>query len=101
MNDLEAYGFQINLYDQCVSNKIINNKHMTVVWHVDDSKVSHANSFDVTTFLEYLSSINEGLTVHRGKVHSYLVIELDYIKQVKLRLSMIKYLDIVLQESPY
>ena len=29
--DLEAYGFEINPYDPCVANKIINGKQMTVV----------------------------------------------------------------------
>ena len=39
VKDLESYGFQINPYKPCVANKMINNKHMTVVWHMDDLKV--------------------------------------------------------------
>ena len=54
---LEAYGFQINPYKPCVANKMINDKHIMVLWHVDDLKVSHVNRFEITKFAGYLSSI--------------------------------------------
>ena len=53
---------------------------MTVVWHVDDLKVSHVDSFEITNFSGYLSSIYGGLTVNRGRVHHYLGINTGYIK---------------------
>ena len=34
-------GFELNPYDDCVANKVINGKQCTVVWHVDDLKISH------------------------------------------------------------
>ena len=71
VKDLEAYGFQINPYIPCRTNKMINNKHMALVWHVNDLKASHADSFEVTEFAGYVSSIYGGLTVHRGK---YIII---------------------------
>ena len=55
--DIEAYGSHINPYDPCVANKMINGKHMTVVWHVDDLAMSHVDSYEVTKFAGYLSSI--------------------------------------------
>lgn len=33
---LEKLGFEINPYDLCVANKMINGKQCTVVWNVDD-----------------------------------------------------------------
>lgn len=33
-------GYVINPYNWCVTNKIINNKQCTIVWHVDDLKIS-------------------------------------------------------------
>ena len=92
VKDLERYGFQINPYNPCVANKMINCKQMTVLLHVDDLKVSHVNSFEVTKFAGYLSSIYRRISVHRGKIHDYLVIELDYIKQGTVKVFMIKYL---------
>ena len=57
MKDLEVYGFQINPYYTCMSNKIINKNHMKVVWHMDDLKVPHYKSFETTKFAKHLSII--------------------------------------------
>jgi len=32
--DLEQLGFKVNPYDICVANKMINEKQITVLWHV-------------------------------------------------------------------
>ena len=50
---------------------MINVKPMTLVWNVDDLKVSHLDNFEVTNFIGYLSSIHGGLSLHRGK---YMII---------------------------
>ena len=50
VKDLEKYGFEINPYDPCVANKMINRKQMTVTWCVDDLKVSHKEPFQITKF---------------------------------------------------
>ena len=33
--------FELNPYDRCVVNKIMNGKQCTLVWYVDNNKVSH------------------------------------------------------------
>ena len=38
---LEKMGFELNPYDKCVANKMVNGKQCTIVWYVDDVKVSH------------------------------------------------------------
>ena len=38
---LEKEGFVINPYDRCVANKVINGEQCTIVWYVDNNKVSH------------------------------------------------------------
>lgn len=65
--DLEAYGFEINPYDPSVATKDINGEQMTVVWHVDDLKVSHRNSFEITRLASYLKDIYGKVKVSRGK----------------------------------
>ena len=42
VKDLKNIGFQLNPYDPCVANRIINEKHHTICWHVDDVKSSYA-----------------------------------------------------------
>jgi hypothetical protein len=36
---LQKWGFEINPYDFCMANKIINGKQCTIMWHVDDLKI--------------------------------------------------------------
>eukprot|EP00957_Ditylum_brightwellii_P047646 3619845-Ditylum_brightwellii.AAC.1 len=49
--DLQEYGFKTNWYDICVVNKIANKKQLTMVWHVDDLKTSHADLKVVDEFI--------------------------------------------------
>jgi hypothetical protein len=42
IKDLMGIGFKLNPYDPCVANKTVKLKQMTLCWHVDDMKVSHA-----------------------------------------------------------
>ena len=70
---LKAYMFQINPYDLCAAKNMINKKYITVVWHLFDLNISHMDIFEDTKFAGYLSSIYGEFTVHRGKLHDYLV----------------------------
>ena len=78
-SELEAYGFTVNPYDPCVANKMINGKQTTVTWHVDDLKISHMDSNEVTKCIEHFKKIyGNRMTVHRGKVHEYFGMDMDY-----------------------
>jgi len=37
------WGYKLNEYDKCIMNKTINGKQCTIIWHVDDLKISHVN----------------------------------------------------------
>jgi hypothetical protein len=51
---LKEWGFEINPYDFCVANKGINGKQCTIVWHIDNLKISHVESKVVTTISNLL-----------------------------------------------
>ena len=51
---IEARGYEVNPYDPCVANKMINGKQHTVSWHVDDLKGSHVDSKVNDEFQEWL-----------------------------------------------
>ena len=51
---------------------MVNGRQMTVVWHVDDLKVSQKSDYEITSFTDYLIIIYGGLSISRGKVHDYL-----------------------------
>ena len=40
--DLKRMGFELNPYDPCVANKVVNGSQLTVCWHVDDLLMTHA-----------------------------------------------------------
>ena len=42
-------GFVLNPYDSCVANKMIDGKQCTILWHVDDLKISHMDPAVVTS----------------------------------------------------
>ena len=41
LEDLTKLGFEVNPYDWCVANRVINGSQQTVGWHVDDFLVTH------------------------------------------------------------
>jgi hypothetical protein len=43
-NSLISISFEINPYDPCVANKMIEGKQMTICFHVNDCKLSHCDS---------------------------------------------------------
>jgi hypothetical protein len=40
---LAEMGFELNPHDAHVANKVVDGKQCTIVWHVDDNKMSHAD----------------------------------------------------------
>ena len=51
LKELREYGFVINPYDPSAANKWTDGGQLTVVWHVDNMKVSHKNKEEVTNFI--------------------------------------------------
>ena len=39
LKDMESQGLELNLYDPCVVNKMVNGKQMTIVYQVDDLNI--------------------------------------------------------------
>ena len=103
MSNLQEWGFEINPYNWCVANKTFDRKQMTVVWHVDDLNISHENGDTVDALIKNLSKQygkEADLTTHRGKVHEYLGMKLDYRKQGKVKIDTTDYLKKILDDLP-
>ena len=49
--DLESMGFEINPYNPCVANKIVNDHQMTIIWHVDCLKISQKDGCKITKII--------------------------------------------------
>ena len=71
---LERKGFEVNSYDPCVANKIVNGSQMNVCWHVDDLKVSHMEEDAITALYTWICGIfGDGTKIVRGKVYVFQV----------------------------
>jgi len=100
---LVSWGFTINPYDQCMANKQINGKQCTIVWHVDDLKISHVSEDVVEGIIAHLNKKfgkESPLTTSRGKVLEYLGLTLDYSQKGKVKISMYDYIKNIVEESP-
>jgi hypothetical protein len=100
---LKMRGFTINPYDWCVANKIVNGKQLTIVWHVDDLKLSHMDPKVIDDIIKSLKDeygkVGE-MTVRRGKVHEYLGMTLDFSEKGKFIISMEDYITEVMRDLP-
>ena len=70
-------GFKLNEYDKCVANKLINGKQCTIVFYVDDNKISHEDPQVVSDVIKYLSKYFGELTVSRGRKYDYLGMDIE------------------------
>jgi Reverse transcriptase (RNA-dependent DNA polymerase) len=100
---VEKHGFKCNPYDYCVVNKVIDKKQCTIVWYVDNLKVSHVDDNVVGGILELIKDKfgkDLDVTVTHSKVHDYLGIQTDFSKNGKVVMLMFGYIDELLKEYP-
>ena len=90
----------MNPYDPCVCNKLIDGAQMTITWHVDDLKISHASDDVISSVIKWLESIYGTLDASRGPRHSYLGMDLDYATPGKVKVSMEQFTRKILDEFP-
>ena len=103
-NSLNSNGFVKNPNDPCVWNKIVNGKQLTIVFHVDDCKLSHVDSKVLDDTIEWLrrdyeSVFEDGsgrMKISRGLKHKYLGMDLDYSKRGQCKITMFGYVDEIL-----
>ena len=96
-------GFEVNPYDWCVVNKVINGKQCTIGWHVDDLKISHTDKHvveEIITVLDEQYGKETPISVHRGPVQEYLGMTIDYTQKGKVSFSMPQYIEDLLLECP-
>ena len=104
LNSLESFtyiGFVLNPYDSCVANKIVDRHQLTIVWHVDDLKISHQNENVVTRMITWLRKTYEvlfddgtgAMTINREKIHKYLGMSLDFTTAGQVQVTMFNYIN--------
>ena len=101
VEDLKTIRFTVNPYEPCMANKVANRKQLTVSWHVDDLKVSHLDTGEVTKIADYIKSrYGDKLTVWKGKVHHYLGMTLTNQEKGVVKISIIPFIQKVINIFP-
>jgi hypothetical protein len=85
---------------------MINGYQFTVLWHVDDLKISHKETKIVDQFVEWATKKYEDgeitkLKPSRGKIHDYLGMTLDYTTAGVVKLYMKDYIKKMISEFKY
>jgi Reverse transcriptase (RNA-dependent DNA polymerase) len=96
---LKNLGFELNPYDPCVANKMIDGKQCTIAWYVDDTKISHADPAVVSQIIDQLEERFGKMTVTRGKKHVFLGMNVTYTPHGTAEIIMRDYLEEAIAES--
>ena len=97
---VKKMNFELNPYDACVANKLIDGKQCTVVWHVDDLKISHVSGEVVNEVIAQLESNYGKMSMTIGKRHKYVGMNLIYNPDGSVTIDMIDYVKDALAEFP-
>jgi hypothetical protein len=100
---VDELRFALNLYDNCVANKMIDGTQCMILWHVDDLKITHIKQEVLENLIDVLN-VKYGkldpLTVTRGNIHDYLGMTLDYSTPGEITIRMEDYVQDLLEEAP-
>jgi len=99
VKSLKSQAFKLNPYDGCVTNKIVKGKQITICFHVDNCKISHEVPQVIDETIDWLEAEYESIfedgsgemKVHRGKVHTYLGMSLDFTNKGQCIITMNDY----------
>ena len=96
---MKSIGFEINLYDMCISNKMIYGSHIKILFHIYDCNLIHRERKENDCIIkwicqEYESIFEDGsakMSLSRGKVNEYLRMTLNYTVCGQVRINMFSY----------
>ena len=82
---------------------MINGKQYTILWHVDDLKISHEDPVVVTDIILQLNDKygqRTPMISTRGKIHEYLGMAIDFTNTGKVKIAMYDYVDEMISKLP-
>ena len=100
---LFSYSFELNPYDPCVANKMVNGQQLTICWHVDDLKSSHISPKVNDEFSKWIKDMFRQLSEVRmtqGLLHDYLGMTLDFSVPGQVSINMSHYVKKMVKEFP-
>ena len=82
---------------------MVNGKQLTVAWHVDDLKVSHAEESALDEFIAMMEKEfgkSAPLSVSCGRVQEYLGMTMDFSEKGRVEIKMADYVKTMLNDVP-
>ena len=80
--------FELNPYHICVVNKIVNGQQCTLVWYVNDKKVSQMEAKVVEGLIKYLKNYYGELVVTRVKKHKFWDVNINIMEGKNVEIGM-------------
>ena len=81
---MKYMGFKVNPHDRCEANNMINVKHCTKVWYINDNKISHVDENIVAQVLGELKDNFGYLVISRRKKHIFLGMKINIREDKKM-----------------
>ncbi|KAL7563159.1 hypothetical protein ACA910_014438 [Epithemia clementina (nom. ined.)] len=92
VSTLQGQGFELNPFDVCIANKMVDGKQCTVIWYVDDTKISHEDSQVVSDVIAAIEEKFGKMTVMQGKAHNFLGMDIEFKDNKMVQVQMTEYL---------
>ena len=101
---LEDWDFEMNPYDNCVFNKVVDGNQVTFCFFVDACKISHMDQEVIDDILTDLNNVfatkKKRVSVAKGSAHDYLGITINYGEEGKVKFTMYDFLKDIIAEAP-
>jgi hypothetical protein len=101
VGELQDMGYEINPYNPCIANKMVNGSQMTIRWHIDDLMISHLKQEEIMQMIQQIKDIDgDNLKENAGTVHDYLGMTFNYLFDKEVQINMWDYIKKVRREFP-
>ena len=97
---LQDLGFVLNPYNPCVANAQIKGSQCTIVWYVDDNKISHKDQTVVNDIIQCIEAKFGPMAKTQGDDHEFLGMKLHFNRVDKtVKILMQTYIDEAIHQS--
>ena len=99
-NTLQDLCIVLNPYDPCIANAQIKGSQCTIVWYVDNNKISHKEQAVVNDIIQPIEAKFGPMTKTQGDDHEFLGMQLHFDRVDKtVKILMQTYLDEAIHQS--